>query len=75
MKETYIMLNDVNRDLFTAYNIRCSNHAELLASLKMVNVHIQRVARWRIGKAKTATIAACREAIKTNDTGMNVSLK
>ena len=47
MKSTYMQLQDVNKDLFNAYHIRSNNHTELLASLKLVNTHIQRVARWR----------------------------
>ena len=44
------------------------NHEELLAALKEVNQMIQRAAKCRHGAAKTRTVAACRKAIKENNT-------
>ena len=38
-----------------------------LKCLKVVNQHIQRAAKLRVGNAKTGVIAGCREAIKSND--------
>eukprot|EP00048_Salpingoeca_helianthica_P003125 m.64126 g.64126 ORF g.64126 m.64126 type:complete len:741 (+) comp12506_c0_seq1:113-2335(+) len=70
MKQCYEQLGDLNRDLMGAYTIRGNNHAELLARLKDLNAHIQRVARWRGGKAKAGTVALLREAIKNNDTAL-----
>jgi hypothetical protein len=35
MREAYLELYALNRDLITQYNIRCSNHDELLANLKV----------------------------------------
>uniref|UniRef100_A0A670IPE6 Bardet-Biedl syndrome 2 protein homolog n=1 Tax=Podarcis muralis TaxID=64176 RepID=A0A670IPE6_PODMU len=67
MKKRYKDLYYLNRDLQSQYNIRCSNHAELLNNLKAVNQAIQRAGRLRVGRPKTQVIAACREAIKHND--------
>lgn len=47
MRESFMQLNALNRDLINAYNIRCSNHNELLRSLRTVNQHIQRAGRAR----------------------------
>lgn len=70
MKQYYEQLGDLNRDLMSAYTIRGNNHTQLLAHLKELNIHIQRVARWRGGRAKTGTIALLREAVKNNDTAL-----
>ena len=40
-------LYDLNRDLINGYKIRCNNHTELLACLKLVNQAIQRAAKLR----------------------------
>eukprot|EP00112_Aurelia_sp_Birch-Aquarium-sp1_P014307 Seg308.11 transcript_id=Seg308.11/GoldUCD/mRNA.D3Y31 product="Bardet-Biedl syndrome 2 protein-like" protein_id=Seg308.11/GoldUCD/D3Y31 len=67
MRKGYMELFDLNRDLINGYKIRCSNHEELLSSLKIVNQTIQRAGNLRVGKSKSAVIAACRNAIKANN--------
>lgn len=67
MTEAYRELHALNRDLITTYEVRCSNHTELLKCLKVVNQHIQRAARLRAGKPKALVVAGCRAAIKKND--------
>ena len=67
MRAAYLELYALNRDLLSQYNIRCSNHLELLASLKVVNAHIQRAARLRAGQAARDVVAQCRLCIKGND--------
>ena len=47
MRKGYMELYDLNRDLINGYKIRCSNHEELLACLKVVNQTIQRAGRLR----------------------------
>ena len=47
MRKAYMELFDLNRDLINGYQIRCNNHDELLASLKIVNQTIQRAANLR----------------------------
>ena len=47
MTDAYSQLNALNRDLIVAYEVRCSQHVELLRCLKQVNQHIQRAARMR----------------------------
>jgi len=68
MQKQYAALYDVNRELVGEYNKRANNHAELLASLKEVNNMIQKAARLRMGEAKARVVAACRKAIKANNT-------
>ncbi|XP_014849002.1 PREDICTED: Bardet-Biedl syndrome 2 protein [Poecilia mexicana] len=67
MKKRYRELFDLNRDLINEYTIRSNNHNALLARLKSVNQAIQRAGRLRVGKAKNQVIAACRDAIKSNN--------
>ena len=67
MMKGYTQLYDLNRDLITGYKLRCTNHMELLAHLKVVNQYIQRAGRLRVGPPKTQVIAACRAAIKGNN--------
>lgn len=47
MKNRYMELYDLNKDLLNGYKIRCNNHTELLGSLKAVNQAIQRAGRLR----------------------------
>ncbi|KAK7098674.1 BBSome complex member BBS2-like [Littorina saxatilis] len=68
MRKGYMELFDLNRDLINGYNIRCTNHQELLSCLKQVNKIIQKAGRLRMGKYKTQVVNACRSAIKTNNT-------
>lgn len=67
MKARYVELYDLNRDLINQYKIRCNNHTELLNNLKAVNQAIQRAGRLRVGKPKAQVIAACRDAIRSNN--------
>lgn len=67
MKKHYMELFDLNRDLISGYKIRCTNHSELLANLKLVNQYIQRAGRLRGGKFKNLVITECRNAIKSNN--------
>ena len=59
---------DSNAELLGEYAKRELNQAQLLKALKEVNTMIQRAARCRMGEAKTRLIAACRQAIKGNNT-------
>ena len=54
-------------DLINEYTKRATNHSQLLAALKEVNIMIQRAARLRLGSAKTRVVTACRAAIKANN--------
>lgn len=47
MKNRYMELYDLNKDLLNGYKIRCNNHTELLGNLKAVNQAIQRAGRLR----------------------------
>lgn len=47
MREWHTQLQEVNDDLINSYNIRCSNHNELLDILKQINLTIQKAARLR----------------------------
>ncbi|XP_036997421.2 Bardet-Biedl syndrome 2 protein [Artibeus jamaicensis] len=69
MKNRYMELYDLNKDLLNGYKIRCNNHTELLGNLKAVNQAIQRAGRLRVGKPKSQVIAACRDAIRSNSIG------
>uniref|UniRef100_A0A8C2SVT2 Bardet-Biedl syndrome 2 protein homolog n=1 Tax=Coturnix japonica TaxID=93934 RepID=A0A8C2SVT2_COTJA len=67
VKTRYVELYDLNRDLINQYKIRCNNHTELLSNLKAVNQAIQRAGQLRVGKPKAQVIAACRDAIRSNN--------
>nr|KAF6406156.1 Bardet-Biedl syndrome 2 [Molossus molossus] len=67
MKNRYMELYDLNKDLLNGYKIRCNNHTELLGNLKAVNQAIQRAGRLRVGKPKNQVITACRDAIRSNN--------
>uniref|UniRef100_A0A8C9A0B4 Bardet-Biedl syndrome 2 protein homolog n=1 Tax=Prolemur simus TaxID=1328070 RepID=A0A8C9A0B4_PROSS len=67
MKNRYMELYDLNKDLLNGYKIRCNNHTELLGNLKAVNQAIQRAGHLRVGKPKNQVIAACRDAIRSNN--------
>ena len=47
MRKWYTQLYDINRDLISGYKIRCSNHQELMDTLKLVNQVIQKAGRLR----------------------------
>lgn len=68
MSSYYSQLFDLNRELIGEYTKRSTNHAELLAALKEVNHMIQKAARLRMGEPKAKVVAACRVAIKANNT-------
>uniref|UniRef100_A0A8C5UP28 Bardet-Biedl syndrome 2 protein homolog n=1 Tax=Microcebus murinus TaxID=30608 RepID=A0A8C5UP28_MICMU len=67
MKNRYMELYDLNKDLLNGYKIRCNNHTELLGNLKVVNQAIQRAGHLRVGKPKNQVITACRDAIRSNN--------
>ena len=67
VKKCYSELYDLNRDLLTGYNIRSTNHEELLSCLKQVNQIIQRAGKLRVGVYKTQVVNLCRQAIKDNN--------
>uniref|UniRef100_G1P3P7 Bardet-Biedl syndrome 2 protein homolog n=1 Tax=Myotis lucifugus TaxID=59463 RepID=G1P3P7_MYOLU len=67
MKNRYMELYDLNKDLLNGYKIRCNNHTELLGNLKAVNQAIQRAGHLRVGKPKNQVITACRDAIRSNN--------
>ena len=47
MRRGYTELYNMNRDLINGYKIRCTNHQELLNSLKLVNQVIQKSGKLR----------------------------
>lgn len=55
MKNRYMELYDLNKDLINGYKIRCNNHTELLGNLKAVNQAIQRAGRLR-GESFRSTV-------------------
>uniref|UniRef100_A0A7S0QX50 Bardet-Biedl syndrome 2 protein homolog n=1 Tax=Pyramimonas obovata TaxID=1411642 RepID=A0A7S0QX50_9CHLO len=67
MHKMYQNLFNLNRELIMEHTKRSTNHQELLAALKEVNQMIQKAARLRVGTPKTRVVAACRNAIKTNN--------
>jgi Bardet-Biedl syndrome 2 protein len=67
MKRSYTELFSMNNQLISGYNLRSSNHENLLSALKEVNKMIQRVSNLRAGKAKTSMINECRQAVKQNN--------
>ncbi len=83
MKQNYIDLLNLNRDLINGYRIRCTNHEELTKNLRFLNQIIQRASNLRsklfeiskvislfcflVGKYQTITMNQCRTAIKGNN--------
>ena len=57
----------VGRELVMEQEKRATNHADLLGALRQVNAMIQRAAGLRMGEPKARMVAACREAVKTNN--------
>jgi hypothetical protein len=47
MKKWYGQLFEINRDLIASHKIRCSNHEQLMETLKQVNLIIQKAGRLR----------------------------
>ncbi|XP_049846723.1 Bardet-Biedl syndrome 2 protein homolog isoform X2 [Schistocerca gregaria] len=70
VRRWYAELNYISTDLVRGYNIRCTNHQELVEALKQVNLVIEKAAKLRVGRFKVSVINACRMALKNN----NVSL-
>ncbi|CAF3460420.1 unnamed protein product [Rotaria socialis] len=67
MKQHYIDLLHLNRDLINGYTIRCTSHEELMRHLRFLNQMVQKAGNLRIGKYKTNTVNHCRAAIKGNN--------
>ena len=68
VQAAYARAWDGNAELLGEYAKRELNQQQLLKALKEVNSMIQKAARCRMGEAKTRLIAACRAAIKANNT-------
>ncbi|XP_015781613.1 Bardet-Biedl syndrome 2 protein homolog [Tetranychus urticae] len=67
VKQLYMDLNVLNRELIHEYQIRSHNHQDLVDSLKQINVIIQKAANLRVGPSKTKIVQLCRLAIKDNN--------
>lgn len=67
MKNRYMELYDLNKDLLNGYKIRCNNHTELLGNLKAVNQAIQRAGRLR-GESSLALGFVC-DVLKDDNYG------
>jgi Bardet-Biedl syndrome 2 protein len=67
MRRAYTELHSYNNQLIQGYNVRASNHENLLSALKDVNLMIQRTANLRVGKPKTTVVTECRAAVKANN--------
>ncbi len=50
MKRHYIDLSNLNRDLINGYNIRCTNHEELMKNLRFLNQMVQKAGNLRSRK-------------------------
>lgn len=74
MRTSYQSLFNLNRELLALYNLRCTNQAELVATVKAINLFIQRAARMRKGPAQTEIVRGCRAAFKANDVQLLVKL-
>ena len=47
MKQRYIDLLNLNRDCINGYQIRCTNHEELVKNLRFLNQFIQKAGNLR----------------------------
>ncbi len=47
MKQHYIDLLNLNRDLISGYKTRCTNHEELMKNLRYLNQMVQKAANLR----------------------------
>ncbi|KAG5341289.1 BBS2 protein, partial [Acromyrmex charruanus] len=64
MRKRLMQLKNINGDLIREHEIRLNSHRELAASLKELNIGVQRAARLRVGKAASNAVARCRTAIQ-----------
>nr|XP_012227141.1 PREDICTED: uncharacterized protein LOC105674990 [Linepithema humile] len=64
MRKGLMQLKNINGDLIREHEIRLNSHRELAASLKELNIGVQRAARLRVGKAASNAVARCRTAIQ-----------
>lgn len=69
MKNRYMELYDLNKDLLNGYKIRSNNHTELLGSLKAVNQAIQRAGRLRGKSLFVALYFVCNFGVRTIEDG------
>jgi Bardet-Biedl syndrome 2 protein len=67
MRKAYTELSSMNNQMIMSYNIRQTNHENLLNALKDVNQMIQKASNLRLGKPKSRVVADCRSAVKQND--------
>jgi len=74
MRRGLIELQQMSNVVVNSYKIRCSNHQQLIDSLKFVNQLIQKCAQLRIGKFKTQVISQSREAIKNSQTSTLIKI-
>ena len=70
MKASYRQLHALNRQLIMEHDKRATNYEDLLAGLKEVNQMVQTASRLRVGAASKRVVAACRQAIKAQNTAM-----
>lgn len=70
MRQNYRKLYDLNRELINEHEKRATNHSELLEGLKTVNQMIQTASRLRCGAASKRVVAACRQAVKNQNTSV-----
>ncbi|CAK9811316.1 Bardet-Biedl syndrome 2 protein homolog [Anthophora plagiata] len=64
MRRRLVQLKNVNVDLIKEHEIRIKSNRDLTASLKELNLGVQRAARLRVGKSASNTVARCRAAIQ-----------
>jgi len=65
MRKGYVELQELNRELISGYQVRSTNHQELVKSLKIVNQIIQKAAqlRGKYGQSAKLCCAAILQAI------------
>ena len=66
MRKGYLQLEELNRELMDGYKLRCTNHQELVKSVKMINQMIQKAAQLRVGRYQAEVISQCRDAFKNS---------
>lgn len=77
MRQWYMELQPLNRELVQSHKIRNQSHEQLQVQLKELHRILQRAARLRVGQFKGRCVTACRAALKTTNpaAGAKVLLK
>ncbi|XP_018496842.1 Bardet-Biedl syndrome 2 protein homolog [Galendromus occidentalis] len=67
MRQWYMELQPLNRELIQSHKIRNQSHEQLQQQLRELHKILQKAARLRVGQYKGRCVTACRGALKTTN--------